>query len=89
MSYSASLNAGIATIVWNGINSTTNLRIEGAANLGDELLAFVADPSTAPVDRSPHYQVYPTPESLLITTVHGEIELPWRWITPVANALNA
>ena len=89
MTFSATLSGATATIVLNNLNSTANLKIEGAANLGDELLAFVTDPSTAPVDNSPAYQVYPTDSGVRITAMHGHIDLPWRWITPVANALNA
>jgi hypothetical protein len=52
-------------------------------------IAFATDPSTAPVDSTPHYQVYPTDTGLRITAIHGHIDLPWRWITPIGNALNA
>lgn len=89
MTFSATLSGTTATIVLVNLNSTANLKIEGATNLGNELLAFVNDPSTAPVDNTPTYQVYPTAEGLRITAMHGHIDLPWRWITPVANALNA
>lgn len=89
MTFSATLSGTTATIVLVNLNSTANLKIEGATNLGNELLAFVNDPSTAPVDNTPAYQVYPTAEGLRITAIHGHIDLPWRWITPVANALNA
>ena len=89
MTFSATLNGTTATIVLVNLNSTANLKIEGAINLGNELLAFVNDLSTAPVDNTPAYQVYPTAEGLRITAMHGHIDLPWRWITPVANALNA
>ena len=89
MTFSATISGGIATIVVNGIESTASLRVENAANLGNELLAFVSDPSTAPVDRTPSYQVYPTDKGLRITTTYGGIDLPWRWINPIGTALNA
>jgi hypothetical protein len=53
------------------------------------LIAFVTDPSFAPVDNTPHYQVYPTDTGLRITALHGPLDLPWRWITPVGSALSA
>ena len=89
MTFTANLSGGIATIILTEINNTANLRVVNAANLGNELLAFVTDTATAPVDKTPHYQVYPTPEGLRITTLHGGIDLPWRWINPIGNALNA
>jgi hypothetical protein len=89
MTFTASLDVNVATITLTGINSTSNLKIEGATSLGNQLIAFVTDPSTAPVDSTPHYQVYPTDTGLRITAIHGHIDLPWRWITPVSNALNA
>ena len=89
MTFSATISGGIATIVVNGIESTASLRVENAANLGNELLAFVSDPSTAPVDKTPSYQVYPTDKGLRITTTYGQIDLPWRWIHGIGTALNA
>ena len=89
MTFSATISGGIATIVLTEINNTSNLRVENAANLGNELLAFVSDPSTAPVDRTPSYQVYPTDKGLRITTTYGQIDLPWRWIHGIGTALNA
>lgn len=89
MTFSASLDGSIATIVVNGINSTTNLRIEGAANLGDQLLALLTDPSTAPVDSAPNYQAYPTDSGIRITTTYGHIDLPWRWVHSIGTTLAA
>ena len=89
MTFSATLDGALATIVLHQINNTANLRVENAANLGDELLALVNDMAAAPVDRSPSYQVYPTDTGVRITAMHGHIDLPWRWITPIGNALNA
>ncbi len=89
MTFTAALDGSTATITLTGINSNSNLKIEGATSLGDQLIAFATDPSTAPVDNTPHYQVYPTDTGLRITALHGQIDLPWRWITPVGNALNA
>ena len=89
MTFSATLNGALATIIVKGIESTASLRVENATNLGDELIAFVTDPATAPVDRTPHYQVYGTDTGVRITAMHGQIDLPWRWINPIGNALNA
>ena len=89
MTFTAALDGSTATITLTGINSNSNLKIEGAANLGNELLAFVTDPSTAPVDNTPHYQVYPTDTGLRVTAIHGHIDLPWRWVQSIGNALNA
>lgn len=89
MTFMATLDGNVATITLTGINSTSNLKLEGATNLGNELIALITDPATAPVDNTPHYQVYPTDPGVRITTTYGHIDLPWRWITPVANALNA
>ena len=46
-------------------------------------------PHTAPVDKTPSYQVYPTDKGLRITTTYGQIDLPWRWIHGIGTALNA
>ena len=89
MTFSATISGGIATIVLTEINNTSNLRVENAANLGNELIAFVSDPLTAPVDRTPSYQVYPTDKGLRITTTYGQIDLPWRCIHGIGTALNA
>ena len=89
MTFSATLDGNVATITLTGNNSTSNLKIEGATDLGDQLIAFVTDPSFAPVDNTPHYQVYPTDTGVRITAMHGHIDLPWRWITPIGNALSA
>ena len=89
MTFKASLDGHIATIVLNEINNTTNLRVAHATNLGDQLLTLASDTSTAFVDNTPHYQVYPTDTGLRITTTYGRIDLPWRWITSIGNALNA
>lgn len=50
MTFTAALDGSTATITLTGINSNSNLKIEGATGLGDQLIAFVTDPSTAPVD---------------------------------------
>lgn len=89
MTFIANLSGATATITLNGINSTTNLRVEGATSLGDQLIAFITDPATAPVDHSPQYQVYPTDTGLRITTTYGHIDLPWRWVQSIGNALKA
>ena len=89
MTFSATISGGIATIVVDGIESTATLRVENAANLGNELLALVTDPATAPVDHTPSYQAYPTETGVRITAIHGHIDLPWRWINAIGNALNA
>lgn len=89
MTFTAALDGSTATITLTGINSTSNLKIESATSLGDQLIAFVTDPSTAPVDSTPHYQVYPTDTGLRITAIHGHIDLPWRWVQSIGNDLNA
>lgn len=89
MTFSATLNGNVATITLNEINCTSNLKIEGATSLGSQLIAFVTDPSTAPVDNTPHYQVYPTDTGLRVTAIHGHIDLPWRWVQSIGSALNA
>jgi hypothetical protein len=89
MTFSATLNGNVATITLNEINCTSNLKIEGATSLGSQLIAFVTDPSTAPVDNTPHYQVYSTDTGLRVTAIHGHIDLPWRWVQSIGSALNA
>lgn len=89
MTFTATLDGSTATITLHQINSTTALKIEGATGLGEQLTAFITDPSTAPVDNTPHYQVYPTAEGLRVTAIHGHIDLPWRWVHSIGNALSA
>lgn len=88
MTFSASLDGGIATITARLISTQTALKVHNAAALGHELLAFVTDPNQVPVD-TPSYRIDPTDTGLRITNATGQLDLPWRWITPVSNALNA
>ena len=80
MTFSATLNGTTATIVLVNLNSTANLKIEGATNLGNELLAFVNDPSTAPVDNTPAYQVYPVETGLRITAMLEKVPGAYAFI---------
>lgn len=89
MTFSATLSGTTATIVLVNLNSTANLMIEGATNLGDQLLALLTDPSTAPVDSAPNYQAYPTDSGIRITTTYGHIDLPWRWVHSIGTTLAA
>ena len=88
MTFSASLDGGIATITARLISTQTTLKVHNADALGHELLDFVTDPNQAPVD-TPSYRIDPTDTGLRITNATGQLDLPWRWITPVSNALNA
>lgn len=89
MAYKATLDGSTATITVVTINSTSNLKITGAANLGEQLNTFATDPSAAPVDNVPAYTAYPTDTGVRIATHNGQIDLPWRWIIPVADQLRA
>ena len=89
MTFTATLNGNVASITLHEINNTSSLKIEGATGLGEQLTAFVTDPSTAPVDNTPHYQVYSTGTGLRVTAIHGHIDLPWRWVHSIGNALSA
>jgi hypothetical protein len=88
MTFTATLDGNVASIVAFTINNQTAVRLHNANDLGSQLLAFATDPNTAPVD-TPAYRIDPTDTGLRITNATGQLDLPWRWITPVGNALNA
>lgn len=87
MTFSASIDGSTATITVTVLNSTANLEVEKASDLADQLDALVNDLSTGPIDRSPAYMVYPTDTGVRITNRLGQIDIPWRWIMPVAKQL--
>lgn len=87
MTFSASIDGSTATITVTVLNSTANLKVEKASDLADQLDALVNDFSTAPIDRSPAYMVYPTDTGVRITNRLGQIDIPWRSIIPLAHEL--
>ncbi len=88
MTFSATLNGNVATITARSINNTTAIRLHNAADLGGQLLAFATDPNAAPVD-TPSYRIDPTDAGLRITNATGQLDLPWRWINTIGNALSS
>ncbi len=78
MTFSASIDGSTATVIVTVLNSTANLKVEKASDLGDQLDALVNDPSAAPIDRSPDYMVYRTDTGARITNRLGQIDIPWR-----------
>ena len=88
MSFSATLDGSTATITAVAINNTTAIRLHNATDLGSQLLAFATDPNAPTVD-TPSYRIDPTDVGLRITNATGQLDLPWRWISTVGNALSA
>lgn len=86
MQFSAYLSGSTATITRAEPHNTTAIRLDEATNLGSQLLAFI-DANAAPVD-TPAYRIDPTEAGLRITCPIGQLDLPWRWITAVSNALS-
>lgn len=89
MIYKATLNNRTATITVTTINNMANIKITGAANLGDQLHTIAADPSSAPIDNMPAYTAYPIDTGVRIATHNGQIDVPWRWLTSIADQLRA
>ncbi|SFN49853.1 hypothetical protein SAMN04487859_103238 [Roseovarius lutimaris] len=87
MTFSASTDGSTATITVTVLNSTANLKVEDATDLGDQLETLVNDQTAHPIDNSPAYMAYPTDTGVRITNRLGQIDIPWRWIMPVANQL--
>ncbi|MGY3436752.1 MULTISPECIES: hypothetical protein [unclassified Marinovum] len=87
MTFSASIDGSTATITVTVLNSTANLKVENASDLGDQLKALVNDQTAHPIDRSPAYMVYPTDTGVRITNRLGQIDIPWRSIISVAHEL--
>lgn len=89
VTYNAAISGSTATITVTTTANSTTLKVVNAASLGDQLTAFVTDPSADPVDQSPDYMVYPTDSGVRVTSGPGQVDIPWRWIMPIASQLNA
>lgn len=86
MQFTAYLSGSTATITRAEDHNVTAIRLPDADNLGSQLLAFI-DPNAVPVD-TPPYRIDPTDTGLRITYSIGQMDLPWRWIATVGNALS-
>lgn len=89
MTFKASVDGATATITVTTPANSTTLRVPKATGLADQLTAFATDPSVAPVDQTPDYLVYPTDNGVRVTSGPGHVDIPWRWIMPIATQLNA
>ncbi|SEL29933.1 hypothetical protein [Jannaschia helgolandensis] len=89
MTFNAAISGSTATITVTTTANSTTLRVPNAATLGDQLTALATNPSTAPVDQTPDYMVYPTDGGVRVTSGPGQIDIPWRWVMPIASQLNA
>lgn len=89
MIYKATQHNSTATITVTTINNTANIKISGATELGDQLHAFATDPSAEPIDHMPAYTAYPIDTGVRIGTHNGQIDVPWRWLTSIADQLRA
>lgn len=89
MIYKATLNNSTATITVTTINNMANIKITGAANLGDQLHALATNPSAEPIDNMPAYTAYPIDTGVRLATHNGQIDVPWRWLTSIAEQLRA
>jgi len=85
MKFTAYLSGSTATITRAEDHNTSACRFENATDLGNQILAFT-NPYTAPVD-TPSYRIDPTDAGLRISNAIGHIDLPWRWVNIVGNAL--
>ena len=89
MTYQAAISGSTATITVTTTANSTTLKVANAASLGDQLTTLVTNPSAAPVDQTPDYMVYPTDNGVRVTSGPGQVDIPWRWIMPIASQLNA
>ncbi|QAX29914.1 hypothetical protein [Leisingera sp. NJS204] len=60
MTFSASTGGATATVTVTVLNSTANLKVENASDLGDQLALLVYDLTAHPIEQSPDYMVYAT-----------------------------
>ena len=86
MKFTALRSGSTATITRQETNNVTAIRLDNADNLGSQLLAFIS-PAADPV-YTPSYRIDPTDAGLRITCPIGQMDLPWRWITTVGNAMS-
>jgi hypothetical protein len=86
MKFTALLSDTTATITRVEDHNTSACRFDNATDLGAQLLAFATNPNTAPVD-TPAYRIDPTDMGLRISNAIGRIDLPWRWVKTIGNAL--
>ena len=89
MTFNAAISGSTATITVTTTANSTTLRVPNAATLGDQLAAIATNPSAAPVDQTPDYLVYATDNGVRVTSGPGQVDIPWRWVMPIANQLNA
>ena len=89
MTFNAAISGSTATITVTTTANSTTLRVPNAATLADQLTTLVTDPSAAPVDQTPDYLVYPTDNGVRVTSGPGQVDIPWRWVMPIASQLNA
>lgn len=87
MKFTAYRHGSNVTITRDEPHNTTAIRFEAPDTIGTQLLAFIS-PYADPVDHTPHYRINPTDAGLRITCPIGQMDLPWRWITTVGNALS-
>lgn len=81
------IDGSTATITVTVLNSTANLKVENASDLGGQLEALVNDQTVYSIDNLPAYMIYPTDTGVRITNRLGQIDIPWRWMMPVARQL--
>ncbi len=89
LTYQAAISGSTAKITVTTTANSTTLRVANAASLGNQLTALATDPSTAPVDQTPDYMVYPRDSGVRVTSGPGHVDIPWRWVMPIASQLNA
>lgn len=89
MTFNAAISGSTATITVTTTANSTTLRVPNATTLGDQLAALATNPSAAPVDQTPDYLVYSTDNGVRVTSGPGQVDIPWRWVMPIASQLNA
>ena len=88
MRIEADLTDGRATLTVATLSSRSELPIDDAHELADDLEAFLSDPDSDDHFAST-YAITAVGGGLKVSTKAGSFDLPWRWITPVINDLRA
>ena len=97
MTYSAEISrwptghrASLTVTVSPGNEAT--LAVNDADGLAADILSFLSNPHQKTVDHSRvggplAYMITPSEGGLRISTLHGFIDVPWRWLQTVAQDL--
>jgi|UPI0000E8DBB2 hypothetical protein len=79
---------GRAILTVTTLSSSSELSIDDAHDLADDLDAFLSDPE-ADDHFGSSYAITAAGSGLKVSTKTGSFDLQWRWIIPVINDLRA